>query len=86
MTYEELWGAQVRTKAEVFAYAYSTLQNLLKSRTKAGHIHGYFHEEKPNMYAFKRIEHESDTIKVKMWVVKYPPSNIDFRVHFITKR
>lgn len=86
MTYEELWGAQVRTKAEVFAYAYSTLQHLLKSRTKAGYIHGYFREVKNDMYAFKKIEHESDTIKVKMWIERHPPSNTEFRIHFITKR
>ena len=40
MTYEELWGAQVRTRAEVFAEFYSTLQHLIKSRTKLGYISG----------------------------------------------
>ncbi|AGF88120.1 hypothetical protein SP058_00025 [Salmonella phage FSL SP-058] len=40
MTYEELWGAQVRTRAEVFAEFYSTLQHLIKSRTKLGYIDG----------------------------------------------
>lgn len=40
MTYEELWGAQVRTRAEAFAELYSTLQHLIKSRTEAGYIDG----------------------------------------------
>lgn len=86
MTYEELWAAQVRTKAEAFAYAYSNLQHLLKSRTKAGHIHGFFSEVKNDMYAFRKVEHESDSIKVRMWALRYPPNNTEFRIHFITKR
>lgn len=86
MTYEELWGAQVRTKARKFATVYSTLQNLIKSRTKAGFIHGYFSTVDNEMHSFKRIEHESATIKVKIWVVNYPPNNTELRMHFVTKR
>lgn len=40
MTYEELWGAQVRTRAQAFAELYSTLQHLIKSRTQLGYIDG----------------------------------------------
>lgn len=86
MTYDDLWSAQVRTKARAFAHAYSTLQHLLKSRTKAGYIHGYFSEVNNEMHGFKDIEHESDTIKLKVWVVPYPPDNREFRIHFVTKR
>lgn len=86
MTYEELWAAQVRTKAAKFAYAYSKLQHLIKRRTMAGYIHGNFSEVQGDMWDFKEIHHESDTIKVRMWVKRYPPSNTEFRINFITKR
>lgn len=40
MTYEELWAAQVRTRAQRFVELYTTLQHLIKSRTKLGYISG----------------------------------------------
>lgn len=89
MTYEELWAAQVRTRARGFAHVYSTLQHLIKSRTKAGHIHGYYKEDciPGGDYLWnKRIRHESDTIKVTIVIQAYPPNNRSLSIHFCTKR
>ncbi|UEN68820.1 gp24 [Shigella virus Moo19] len=90
MTYEELWAAQVRSKARAFAHVYSTLQHLIKSRTKAGHIHGYYKEDciPDGDYLWdKRIRHESDIIKVNIAIHSYPPrGNRYLSIHFYTKR
>lgn len=90
MTYEELWSAQVRTKARAFAHMYSTLQHLIKSRTKAGYIHGYYEEDclPGGDYQWgKQIKHESDFIKVNITIHSYPPrGNRRLLIHFCTKR
>lgn len=90
MTYEELWVAQVRTKAEAFTHVYSTLQHLIKSRTKAGHIHGYYKEDCDYGNAYlqdKKIIHDSDAIKVNIAVHKNPiRGNRYLLIHFCTKR
>lgn len=89
MTYEELWTAQVRTKARTFAHVYSTLQHLIKSRTKAGYIHGYYKEDCiPGDYQWdKQIKHDSDSIKVNIAIHSYPPrGNHYLSIHFCTKR
>lgn len=41
MTYEDLWTAQVRAKAQTRHDIYQALQAELKSRTKLGHISGF---------------------------------------------
>ncbi len=88
MTYEELWAAQVRTRARCFAHIYSRLQHLIKSRTKAGYIHGFYSDNEKDclMQVSNLINHNSDTIKVAVSVVAYPPNNRELRIHFITKR
>lgn len=90
MTYEELWSAQVRTKARAFAHVYSTLQHLIKTRTKAGHIYGYYEEDckSNNDYQWdKKIKHESDSIKVSIAIYKNPVRNSRYLlIHFCTKR
>lgn len=90
MTYEELWSAQVRTKARAFAHIYSTLQHLIKSRTKAGYIHGYYIEDclPGGDYQWnKKIIHESDAIKVNIAVHINPVrGNRYLLIHFYAKR
>ena len=41
MTYEELWAAQVRAKAQTRHDIYKALQGELKSRTQLGHVTGF---------------------------------------------
>ena len=90
MTYEELYVAQVRTKARAFAYIYSKLQHLIKERTKAGYIHGYYKEDciSGGDYIWgTAIDHDSDSIKVSVKTTPYPPrGNRVMTIHFVTKR
>lgn len=89
-SYEELYVAQVRTKARAFAHVYSKLQQLIKERTKAGYIHGYYQEDciPGGDYIWgTAIEHNSDTIKVSVKTTPYPPKgNRMLQIHFVTKR
>lgn len=90
MTYEELWIAHVRTKARAFAHIYSTLQHLIKSRTKAGHIHGYYTEDCTNERDYnwdKVIKHDSANIKVGIAINTYNATRSrQLLIHFVTKR
>ena len=90
MTYEELYGAQVRAKARAFAHIYSKLQHLIKERTKAGYIHGFYKEDciQNGDYIWRTpIDYESDVIKVRVKTTPYPPNgNRMLFIHFITKR
>lgn len=88
-SYEELYVAQVRTKARAFAHVYSKLQQLIKERTKAGYIYGYYQEDciPGGDYIWGTvIEHNSDTIKVTAKTTPYPPrGNRMLQIHFVTK-
>lgn len=85
MTYEELYGAHVVHKSKVFAEVYSTLQNMIKSRTKAGYVNGMTYIEVPMQ--FKNVHWMKDTpcIKVKVWPSEGKYS-YRLNIHFETKR
>lgn len=91
MTYEELYGAHVVRKSKVFAEVYSTLQNMIKARTKAGYVNGVTYILVPE--AFSNILWMRDTpyIKVKVWPSKGRYVNTEYirdrlYISFETKR
>lgn len=70
MTYEELYGAHVVRKGKVFADLYSTLQNMIKSRTKAGYVNGITYIVVPESFANTHWMRDTPYIKVKVWPSK----------------
>lgn len=85
MTYEELYGAHVVHKSKVFAEVYSTLQNMIKARTKAGYINGVTYIEVPQKFATIMRYIDTPCIKVKVWPVKGRYSDRLY-ISFVTKR
>ena len=70
MTYEELYGAHVVRKGKVFADLYSTLQNMIKARTKAGYVNGITYIVVPESFANTHWMRDTPCIKVKVWPSK----------------
>lgn len=70
MTYEELYGAHVVRKGKVFADLYSTLQNMIKARTKAGYVNGITYIVVPENFANTHWMRDTPCIKVKVWPSK----------------
>lgn len=86
--YQELYSAQVRSRARTFCYIYQKLQHLIKSRTTAGYIHGVYREEAiQDMGGDRNIRHNGETIKVTIVLNAYPPKfNKVLVIHFCTKQ
>lgn len=87
---QELYTAQVRTRARVRAYIYAKLQHLIKSRTQAGYIHGTY-DESPVPEGITPgncdLRFESDIIKVRIKCMSYPPrDNTRLVIWFATQR
>lgn len=85
MTYEELYGAHVVNKSCVFAEIYSTLQHMIKARTKAGYINGITHIDVPEQFANTMWMKDTPCIKVKVWPVKGRYADRLY-ISFVTKR
>lgn len=85
MTYEELYGAHVVQKGKVLTDLYSTLQNMIKARTKAGYVNGLTHIEVPQKFATITWYKDTPCIKVKVWPVKGHYSDRLY-ISFETKR
>lgn len=85
----DLHVAQVRTRANKRALFYSTLQHLIASITKAGHIYG--NALMDNYYVAERKEWKTGNIKIIL--APGPKTSIDkpFKepsayIHFVTYR
>lgn len=87
---QELHSAQVRTRARNRAFIYTKLQQLIKSRTKAGYIHGVYDESPIPVEEFSgeiNMRIDSPIIKVTARTMTYPPrGNSRIVIHFYTKR
>lgn len=90
-SYEELYGAHVVHKSKVFAELYSTLQSMIKARTKAGYVNGITYIVVPEQFSNVLWIRDTPCIKVKVWPSKGRYANTQYipgrlYISFETKR
>lgn len=82
MTYEELWAAQVMSKARMHADIYYHLQAMIKSRTKAGYTNGVIYLDMSGMGYKPKWQVNTPVICVKV----EPTYRGQLLIAFYTKR